>query len=86
MSIPVRIGAHRVFEDRIDLVVREAGAGETVRVSLRLSRAAAFGLAEQLLLARKGDGDGEGVTLPDGAAILEHPHPRDAAADPRAPP
>jgi uncharacterized protein with ACT and thioredoxin-like domain len=82
VSNSVRIGAHRVFEDRIDFVVREAGAGETVRVSLRLSRAAALALAGQLIAAGRDEGD----TVPDVPAILEHPAPLDAAADPRAPP
>lgn len=84
MTIAVRIGAGRVFEDRVDLVVCEAGEGGPVRVSLRLSRAAALSLAERLILACKGDGAGVGVA--DIVAILEHPDPLPAAADPRAPP
>lgn len=73
MTIPVTLGAGRVFEDRVDLVVREAGA---VRISLRLSRAAALALAERLILACKGEG--AGVAVADIAAILEHPEPLSA--------
>lgn len=76
MTIPVTLGAGRVFEDRVDLLVCAAGA---VRVSLRLSRAAALALAERLILAC------EGVAVADVGAILEHPEslpaepPEDAA-------
>lgn len=81
MTIPVTLGAGRVFEDRVDVVVREAGA---VRVSLRLSRAAALALAERLILAFKGDG--AGVAVADVGAILEHPEPLASSCEPRAPP
>lgn len=64
MSIPVHVSAVRVFDDRVDLVVRGA---EGVLVNLRLSRQAAEVLAEDLRLA---DPRGGEKAVP---ATLDHP-------------
>lgn len=64
MSIPVHVSAVRVFDDRVDLVVRGA---EGVLVNLRLARHAAEVLAEDLRAADSMSGS-KAVT-----GTLDHP-------------